>query len=645
MTDFGRASNWYTNTGSQWWNGTNTAWTRSSNIIPGSAGQSFVQIRHVFNSDLSVLREGFGIDGVSVTELPCPYSFDLGIDTVTTTTATVFWTSSGSGWDVEWGPVGFTPGTSIGTIVSTNNDTVQITGLTPLTCYDYYVLDSCSTGGVGIPSGPFMFCTMATCPIPTDLGVSQITDSSAVLTWDGNNVPGNYFVEYGIEGFTPGTGVFNSSTADSLMVTNLSPAAEYCFYIWEICTPGDTSLVAGPYCFFTECGMFAGDDMSNPIIATAQLFTYNTNTSICYTDEPSSPRASVDAYVRYTPSVSGVTTTFETCGSGYDTFIFLLDSAGNTLVSNDDNCGLQSSITGYPVVYGQDYYMLIEAFSSSSSGSLTITITENTPCPMPVNFALDSVTCMDAGLSWSYNSASTGAILEYGFGGFTPGTGTTINTSDSSIVLTGLTPGQNYDAYLTGICGADTAFPTGPLSFSTLPGTAVSASGSFTIASVTGTDATVNFDGSASVGYDSLMWDFGDPSNPGPFAVGTNVSHSYTNNGTYYVTLYAVGCSVDTMVITVVVEGISIEESDLSQISIFPNPSTGAVMVDYTSVQAKNAILKVTDLNGRNLYAFPIDLSTSTRKKSLDLSHLPRGVYLIHWMSDRAVQVERIVLQ
>ncbi|MBK8582478.1 MAG: hypothetical protein IPL86_11825 [Flavobacteriales bacterium] len=48
--------------------------------------------------------------------------------------------------------------------------------------------------------------TIPTCLVPTAVAVSAITQTSASVAWTCTSCVGNYIVEYGTTGFTPGTG-------------------------------------------------------------------------------------------------------------------------------------------------------------------------------------------------------------------------------------------------------------------------------------------------------------------------------------------------------------------------------------------------------------------------------------------------------
>ncbi|KJS05297.1 MAG: hypothetical protein VR77_09050, partial [Flavobacteriales bacterium BRH_c54] len=62
-------------------------------------------------------------------------------------------------WDIEWDTAGFTP-TGIPTITGTTTNPHPLTGLTPLTDYEFYVRAYCSASDTSFWSGPYMFSTL-----------------------------------------------------------------------------------------------------------------------------------------------------------------------------------------------------------------------------------------------------------------------------------------------------------------------------------------------------------------------------------------------------------------------------------------------------------------------------------------------------
>jgi len=75
-----------------------------------------------------------------------------------------------------------------------------------------------------------------------------ITTNAADLTW--SNTASNYEVEYGVSGFTLGSGQLVSASNDtSITITSLVPNTGYDVYIRAICSANDSSAWSAAYSF------------------------------------------------------------------------------------------------------------------------------------------------------------------------------------------------------------------------------------------------------------------------------------------------------------------------------------------------------------------------------------------------------------
>ena len=90
----------------------------------------------------------------------CAPPATLAVSNITATSAGVFFTAPASGvtnYEVLYGPVGFA--LSTGTLVTSTNAPVTLSGLTPATTYQVYVRSNCTAGGSSSYATPVTFTT------------------------------------------------------------------------------------------------------------------------------------------------------------------------------------------------------------------------------------------------------------------------------------------------------------------------------------------------------------------------------------------------------------------------------------------------------------------------------------------------------
>ena len=85
-----------------------------------------------------------------------------------------------------------------------------------------------------------------TCPQPTNFSLIQANNSTAQLEWLAGGTETEWQIEYGLQGFTPGTGTTVIVTTNPYTITGLTTNSFYTAYIQGICTPGDTSFMTPP---------------------------------------------------------------------------------------------------------------------------------------------------------------------------------------------------------------------------------------------------------------------------------------------------------------------------------------------------------------------------------------------------------------
>jgi len=151
---------------------------------------------------------------------------------------------------------------------------------------------------------------------------------------------------------------------------------------------------------FSLCSLFLtlfcfsqGTNMSNPIIMgtyAAGTYTYSdSRNNSSYGNDYG--QASADIFYKFT--VEGTTQiSISTCGSGWDTYLHLLNSSGSSLIYNDDNGAACSGLTASIVIPSAQttitslvagtYYIVAEGYSSNTgtiSLAVNLTVQSSTP--------------------------------------------------------------------------------------------------------------------------------------------------------------------------------------------------------------------------------------------------------------------------
>jgi hypothetical protein len=147
------------------------------------------------NQDFQALCSG-DPDGSFTPSYDCAVPTDLGVGTITTTTAELTWTGESSLSDIIYGAAGFDP-LLTGTYALGVTTPYTISGLSPVTEYDFYVRDDCSANQSGSVSdwvGPYTFTTACPPAVNTfpftesfETSVPPNCWSITEVSWDGVN--------------------------------------------------------------------------------------------------------------------------------------------------------------------------------------------------------------------------------------------------------------------------------------------------------------------------------------------------------------------------------------------------------------------------------------------------------------------------
>ena len=386
-------------------------------------------------------KTGFGlnarvsIDDVDIHEQPaCPKPQNLVVQGSSSNSVTLSWLSGGAAnWEVEYGSIGFTPGS--GTRVQISSNPATISGLTPNSTYEFIVRDSC--------------------------GIGSTSDWSSDILGKTNCLPVNapYTEDFDGSDFT--VGVFNTAgTINSCWRRDTTSS-----FLFDVGQNGTQAFNSGPN----------GDHTSG----TGKFL---------YTRDVFGAGASRSDGEIYSPSVNLGPLTNPELRFWYHMFGQDIDSLiveiwnGSTWTREDFKKGQDqtSSAAAWKEVivnlasYTNDTIQIKFRGVRVANGFFNniaiddVKIDEQPNCPQPTQLVAQSIGATSIDFSWTSGGVATNYQFEYGAAGFTKGSGTIVNASSNPYTFNNLSPGVSYDFYLRDSCGAnDFSTWLGPVTFAT----------------------------------------------------------------------------------------------------------------------------------------------------------------------------------
>ena len=170
---------------------------------------------------------------------------------ITTKSAQVRWSSpEATNYEIQIGVSGFNLGDE--QIVSTSEIKTEIDDLASGTRYDFYIRTVCDSQNVSAWSEVQTFTTLPDCARIASSNVTNITQTAAFISWQfSGDIPIGWIIEYGAEGFTPGTGVIAETSIDNIPLMNLMTNIKYEYYLTSKCVNDNLGERAGPFTFET----------------------------------------------------------------------------------------------------------------------------------------------------------------------------------------------------------------------------------------------------------------------------------------------------------------------------------------------------------------------------------------------------------
>ncbi|WP_417602256.1 PKD domain-containing protein [Owenweeksia hongkongensis] len=344
----------------------------------------------------------------------CSPTTGLGAFNVLGTSAEVYWTQSntGSTVKVQYGTTGFTLGS--GTKMTSTNDTILLTGLTPQTTYDVYVLEVCSPTDSSAWTS-FSFATG--CGVVNSFPYSESFESSSWVSGSGSQNTGSMMDVCWTASPISSNGYSWGTRSGSTSSSNTGPSNGY----------GGS----GNY-MFTESSTGGTGDMADLTSPAFDLSSLN------------SPELTF-RYHMY-GSAMGTMMVWVWNGTAYDTVMTISGDQGNSWEEAVINLSSYKTNATHLLFHAE------RGTSFSSDMAIdSVVIQEAPPCSKPTLVTLDSITSNSVNINFS--SPGHEFIVEYGPTGFNQASSSsTITITSSGSTISGLSPNTAYDFYIQNDC-------------------------------------------------------------------------------------------------------------------------------------------------------------------------------------------------
>ena len=199
---------------------------------------------------------------VTTDEHPCATPSALTVTDVTLTSATLGWTigEAETQWQLH------VTGTNYDETFTVTTNPYTVTGLTPAVTYSFTVSAICSETQTSDPSEAQTFTTESCQPV-SGVNVSNITTTTATVTWTAPAGVTSFEVEYGASGFNQGAGTTVQASTNSASLTGLTSNMAYDVYVRSVCAEGIYSAWSSVNTFTTDEQGEGIDDVNSAAIA------------------------------------------------------------------------------------------------------------------------------------------------------------------------------------------------------------------------------------------------------------------------------------------------------------------------------------------------------------------------------------------
>ncbi|NHN28160.1 hypothetical protein FIA58_020980, partial [Flavobacterium jejuense] len=329
------------------------------------------------------------------------------------------------------------------------------------------------------------------CESPLALMASNITSTTADLSWNSIGSETSWNIEYGITGFTLGSGTQSIGVTNPYNLTSLTANTTYQYYVQADCTTNGLGTWSGPYSFTTLCNPYTipyfegfesgytqdvavGGCLYQESVTATQVWTAN-STLTTYNRTPRT--GSWNAYLQY-GNDDWLFIPIDLVGGTSYTIDFYARQDGSTATNSNITvsygtvataAGMTNSIVPATGIVNGNYQQIIGSFTPASSGTYyvgikgymnfspwyisldDISINVTPACQDPFGLAVSNLTDTSGDITWSASSGSYEYVLDTNASD-PVGSGTALTTETYN--ATGLTSSTTYYFHVRTDCGS-----------------------------------------------------------------------------------------------------------------------------------------------------------------------------------------------
>ncbi|NRR92669.1 fibronectin type III domain-containing protein [Winogradskyella undariae] len=305
--------------------------------------------------------------------------------------------------------------------------------------------------------------------------------TEALVDWTSLGNAESWDIEYGLEGFTLGSGTIVNTTSKPFLLEGLQSDTEYSFYVRSHCDGDETSDWSLLNQFTTACPALVADYAYNFEDGYSGEFynCWEVTGSVFLTQDGNTLESSYAIKMSNYNEGAVVTPELFEFNSSKRIKFWLKneDGASNFIVGTLSDQNDLSTLTPYQTISSADmvdgeWQQVIIDFENYTGNDRFVGfkqvqidnyaefyidefVYQNTPdCLEPETIQLTTITDTTIDLQWSNTNGVTDWEIEYGLLNFELGTGTTLIGSGESTTINNLYPDSAYDIYIRSNCGS-----------------------------------------------------------------------------------------------------------------------------------------------------------------------------------------------